>query len=105
MAGELSTDLLGGNGGTLLPDNRASRSRHSAVVVDDEKVINNDGLRYKDEFVRHKLLDCIGDLALLGGRLLGRITVYKGGHSLHAQFVKKIFEIIENHEEDGNVLV
>tara|TARA_Y100000991_G_C21966415_1_gene347081 strand:+ start:717 stop:1631 length:915 start_codon:yes stop_codon:yes gene_type:complete len=75
-------------------------SLDNAVVVDDEKVINNDGLRYSDEFVRHKVLDCIGDLALLGGQLLGRITVHKGGHSLHAQFVKKISEVLTKTKSD-----
>ena len=67
-------------------------SLDNAVVVNHEKVMNNDGLRYDDEFVRHKLLDCIGDLALLGGRLTGRLTLHKAGHGLHAQFTKKILE-------------
>ncbi|NRA44346.1 MAG: UDP-3-O-[3-hydroxymyristoyl] N-acetylglucosamine deacetylase [Oligoflexales bacterium] len=67
-------------------------SLDNAVVVNHEKVMNNDGLRYDDEFVRHKLLDCIGDLALLGGRLTGRLTLHKAGHGLHAQFTKKVLE-------------
>jgi len=67
-------------------------SLDNAVVVDKEKVLNNDGLRFPNEFVRHKLLDCIGDLALLGGCLLGTLEVYKGGHSLHIRFVQKLYE-------------
>jgi UDP-3-O-[3-hydroxymyristoyl] N-acetylglucosamine deacetylase len=61
-------------------------SLDNAIVVNDEAVVNADGLRYEDEFVRHKLLDCIGDLALLGGRLVGKITTSKSGHALHAKF-------------------
>lgn len=67
-------------------------SLDNAVVVDDLKVVNNDGLRFSDEFVRHKLLDCIGDLALLGGRLSGRIHVHKAGHTLHNLFTKKVLD-------------
>jgi UDP-3-O-[3-hydroxymyristoyl] N-acetylglucosamine deacetylase len=61
-------------------------SLDNAIVVNDDVVINADGLRYPDEFVRHKLLDCIGDLALLGGRLVGKVTTNKSGHALHARF-------------------
>ncbi|MDB2447294.1 UDP-3-O-acyl-N-acetylglucosamine deacetylase [bacterium] len=63
-------------------------SLDNAVVVDDNKVMNGEGLRYTDEFVRHKLLDCIGDLALMGGRFQGKITLVRPGHSLHAEFTK-----------------
>lgn len=65
-------------------------SLDNAVVVGREKVINNDGLRFDDEFVRHKLLDCIGDLALLGGRLCGRVVAHKAGHALHTELARKI---------------
>jgi len=65
-------------------------SLDNAVVVDGEKVLNVEGLRFEDEFVRHKLLDCIGDLALLGGILQGKITLCKSGHALHGEFTKKI---------------
>lgn len=61
-------------------------SLDNAVVVNDDVVVNADGLRFDDEFVRHKLLDCIGDLGLLGGRLVGRVTTHKSGHGLHAKF-------------------
>lgn len=76
-------------------------SLDNAVVVDKERVLNNDGLRFANEFVRHKLLDCIGDLALLGGRLLGTLEVYKGGHSLHISFVKKLYEHLAALGEEG----
>lgn len=65
-------------------------SLDNAVVVDDEKVLNGEGLRFEDEFVRHKLLDCIGDLALLGGVLQGKITLRKSGHALHGEFTKNL---------------
>ena len=65
-------------------------SLDNAVVVDDHKVLNGEGLRFEDEFVRHKLLDCIGDLALLGGVLKGKITLRKSGHALHGEFTKNI---------------
>ncbi len=73
-------------------------SLDNAVVVNEEKVLNNDGLRYKDEFVRHKFLDLLGDLALLNGRLVGKITTYKSGHSLHAAFTKKVYQYMAGAE-------
>jgi UDP-3-O-[3-hydroxymyristoyl] N-acetylglucosamine deacetylase len=63
----------------------------NAVVLDEEKVISGP-LRFSDEFVRHKILDLIGDLSLLGHPILGRIEVHKGGHALHhrlVQFLRK----------------
>ena len=65
-------------------------SLENAVVVTDTSVVNSDGLRYADEAVRHKILDCIGDLALLGAPLIGRITLVKNGHGLHARFMKEL---------------
>jgi UDP-3-O-[3-hydroxymyristoyl] N-acetylglucosamine deacetylase len=64
----------------------------NAIVIDQNGVVNEEGLRYDDEFVRHKLLDCIGDLALLGAPLVGRITVNKPGHDLHALFMKALLK-------------
>lgn len=64
----------------------------NAVVIDDGAVVNEEGLRYNDEFVRHKLLDCIGDLALLGAPLVGKLIVNKPGHELHAKFMKALLE-------------
>jgi UDP-3-O-[3-hydroxymyristoyl] N-acetylglucosamine deacetylase len=62
-------------------------SLDNAVVVGTSGVVNSEGLRWPDEFVRHKTLDLLGDLALFGGPLRGRITAYKAGHRLHAKFV------------------
>lgn len=67
-------------------------SLENAVVVSDDEVLNPEGLRYDDEFVRHKLLDCIGDLALLGAPIIGKITASKSGHGLHAGFMKALWQ-------------
>jgi UDP-3-O-[3-hydroxymyristoyl] N-acetylglucosamine deacetylase len=67
-------------------------SLENAVVIDNEKVINEEGLRYPDEFVRHKLLDCMGDFSLLGMPILGHIKVHKSGHAFNHAFLKKFFE-------------
>ncbi|MGR9072228.1 MAG: UDP-3-O-acyl-N-acetylglucosamine deacetylase [Gammaproteobacteria bacterium] len=58
-------------------------SLENAIVVDDNEVLNEDGLRRKDEFVKHKILDAIGDLYLLGHSLIGEFTGYKSGHGLN----------------------
>jgi UDP-3-O-[3-hydroxymyristoyl] N-acetylglucosamine deacetylase len=55
----------------------------NAIVLDDFRVLNEDGLRYEDEFVKHKILDAIGDLYLLGHSLIGEFTGYKSGHALN----------------------
>lgn len=60
----------------------------NAVVVDEDGPIGK--LRFEDEFVRHKVLDLVGDLALLGMPLLGEVVVHKGGHSLHARLVQEL---------------
>jgi UDP-3-O-[3-hydroxymyristoyl] N-acetylglucosamine deacetylase len=65
-------------------------SLDNAVVVDDFNILNPEGLRYPDEFVRHKILDAIGDLALLGMPVLGRLTAVKSGHWLNHQLVSKV---------------
>jgi UDP-3-O-[3-hydroxymyristoyl] N-acetylglucosamine deacetylase len=64
-------------------------SLDNVVVIDDNGVMNKDGLRYKDEFVRHKILDCLGDFSLLGMPLLGHIKTNKSGHALNHAFLKK----------------
>lgn len=58
-------------------------SLKNAIVLDDKKIINDDGLRLKDEFVKHKILDSIGDLFLLGHRIIGKFTGHKSGHELN----------------------
>jgi UDP-3-O-[3-hydroxymyristoyl] N-acetylglucosamine deacetylase len=62
----------------------------NTVVLDEHRVVNASGLRFPDEFVRHKALDLIGDLALLGMPLLARVEVERGGHALHQQLVERI---------------
>ena len=65
-------------------------SLDNAVVVDDYRVLNADGLRYDDEFVKHKALDAIGDLYLLGASPLGRFSGYKSGHELNNLLLRKV---------------
>ncbi|HIG07868.1 MAG: UDP-3-O-acyl-N-acetylglucosamine deacetylase [Methylococcales bacterium] len=67
-------------------------SLDNAIVVDDLKVLNEDGLRYADEFVKHKMLDAIGDLYLLGHSLLGEFNGYKSGHSLNNQLLRALLK-------------
>ncbi len=63
-----------------------------AVVLDDEKVINPEGLRFEDEFVRHKVLDLVGDTSLLGYPISAHIIAEKAGHSSHVKFIKALLE-------------
>lgn len=65
-------------------------SLDNAVVVDEYRVLNEDGLRYDDEFVRHKVLDAVGDLYLLGHPLLGAFKGYRSGHALNNQLLRKL---------------
>lgn len=65
-------------------------SLDNAIVIDDFRILNEDGLRYKDEFVRHKILDFIGDLAILGCPVIGHFVVKKSGHALNHQLLKKL---------------
>ena len=65
-------------------------SVHNAIVLDEEKVINAEGLRWPNEFARHKALDALGDLTLLGAPLLGHVESYKAGHELMVQLVSSI---------------
>ncbi len=65
-------------------------SLDNALVLDDFRVLNEDGLRYADEFVRHKMLDAIGDLYLLGAMVLGTFTGYKSGHALNVRLVQQL---------------
>ncbi len=65
-------------------------SLQNAIVLDEEKVINKEGLRSADEFVKHKILDAIGDLYLLGMPIIGHFTAYKSGHKLNTQLLKTL---------------
>ena len=66
-------------------------SLDNAVVIAKSDILNEGGLRYQDEFVRHKLLDCIGDFSLLGIPILGHIVTRKSGHAFNHAFLKKFF--------------
>ena len=63
-------------------------SMDNVVALDDYRVLNADGLRYEDEFVRHKILDAIGDLYLMGHSLIGAYTAHKSGHDLNNKLVR-----------------
>ena len=66
-------------------------SLDNAIVLGETGVLNN-VLRFEDEFVRHKILDVIGDLALIGHPIIGHVVAHRGGHALHASFSRKILE-------------
>ncbi len=67
-------------------------SLDTAIVVDQDKILNPGGLRYKDEFVRHKLLDCIGDFSLLGLPLMAHIVTKRSGHAFNHAFLERFFQ-------------
>jgi UDP-3-O-[3-hydroxymyristoyl] N-acetylglucosamine deacetylase len=71
----------------------------NAIVLDDFRVLNEDGLRYEDEFVRHKILDAIGDLYLIGSGLLGEFSGYKSGHDLNNKLVRELLLQPDSWEE------
>ena len=82
-------------------------SLENAIVVKDNKILNEDGLRYRDEFVNHKILDCLGDLMLSGHRIFGHIKTSQGGHQLTNTLLRKFlldksnweFESLDQKEE------
>ena len=67
-------------------------SLDNAIVLDEYRVLNNDGLRYDDEFVKHKVLDAIGDLYLLGHPVIGSFTAHKSGHALNNTLLRRMLE-------------
>lgn len=69
----------------------------NAVVVKDKKILNDEGLRNKKEFVNHKILDCLGDIYLSGYKIVGNIKCSQGGHKLTNQVLRKVFENKENY--------
>ena len=77
-----------GLGGTL----------ENAIVLDDYRILNEDGLRYEDEFVKHKILDAIGDLYLIGGPVLGEFTGFKSGHGLNNKLLRAVLADAEAYE-------
>ncbi|EAL8904011.1 UDP-3-O-acyl-N-acetylglucosamine deacetylase [Campylobacter upsaliensis] len=73
-------------------------SLENTIVVDDNRILNPEGLRFKDEFVRHKILDAIGDLTLLGYRIYGDYTSYAGSHHLNHLLTKELLKDKESYE-------
>ncbi len=73
-------------------------SLDNAIVLDDYKVMNNEGLRFNNEFVRHKILDTIGDISLLGHEIAGKITTFKSGHNIHNLLCRKLLETPSAYE-------
>lgn len=67
-------------------------SMDNAIVLDDKEILNPQGLRFDDEFVRHKVLDALGDLVTLGMPLMGHVVLFKAGHDLMNKLVRKILE-------------
>ena len=74
-------------------------SLDNAIGVDEFRVLNEDGLRYEDEFVKHKILDAIGDLYLLGHSLIGAYSGYRSGHALNNRLLKALIADPEAWEE------
>ena len=80
-------------------------SLDNAIVMDDYRVLNSDGLRYDDEFVKHKILDAMGDLYILGRPLLASYSAYRGGHALNNQLLRALlaredaYEIVSFEDE------
>ena len=74
-------------------------SMDNAIVLDDYRVLNEDGLRYEAEFVKHKILDAIGDLYLLGHSLVGAFYGYKSGHQLNNQLLRTLLADASAWEE------
>ena len=84
-------------------------SVNNAIVVDEYRVVNEDGLRYEDEFVKHKILDAVGDLYLLGHSLIGEFVGYKSGHGLNNKLLRALelqtdaWEFVEYAEENAPI--
>lgn len=78
----------------------------NAIVVDEYRILNEDGLRYEDEFVKHKVLDAIGDLYLLGNSLIGEFKAHKSGHALNNTLLRALiaepdaWEVVEFEDKD-----
>lgn len=81
-------------------------SLENAIVIGEDRILNPEGLRYPDEFVRHKILDAIGDFTLAGYPILGHIKTYKSGHDMHHKAVEKVlaspdcWKLVEFSDED-----
>lgn len=73
-------------------------SMDNAIVLDESQILNPEGLRFPDEFVRHKMLDAVGDLYLAGHQLLGVFSAFKSGHALNNLLLKTVFAQADNYE-------
>ena len=79
----------------------------NAIVIDDTDVLNPEGLRYPDEFVRHKILDAIGDLYIVGHPIIGAFEGYKSGHAINNALLRKVladetaFEWVEFSDDEA----
>ena len=83
---------IGGDAGSFAPQLEAlGGSMRNAVLVDNNRVVNEDGLRFEDEFARHKILDCIGDLALAEAPIFGHLLAHKPGHRLNHALLREMF--------------
>ncbi|MCK5648579.1 MAG: UDP-3-O-acyl-N-acetylglucosamine deacetylase [Gammaproteobacteria bacterium] len=85
-------------------------SLNNAIVMDEYRILNEDGLRYEDEFVKHKILDAIGDLYLLGSSLIGAFSGHKAGHALNNKILRELLadesaweEVIFNDEKSAPI--
>jgi UDP-3-O-[3-hydroxymyristoyl] N-acetylglucosamine deacetylase len=74
-------------------------SMDNAIVLDDYRILNEDGLRYANEFVIHKVLDAIGDVYLLGRGLIGELRAYKSGHELNNKLMRAMLDDESCYEE------
>ena len=74
-------------------------SVNNAIVIDDYKVVNEEGVRFQDEFVKHKILDAIGDLYLLGHGLMGSFSAFKSGHHLNNLLLRELINNVDAWEE------
>jgi len=100
-----SRELAGARTFGFLKDVEAMQARglakggslENAVVLDDRNVMNPEGLRWPDEFVRHKALDALGDLVTLSMPLMGHVVLYKAGHDMMNKLVRKIFESTDSY--------
>ena len=77
---------------------RGGSLENAVVVSSKDGVLNREGLRAQDEFVRHKMLDCVGDLALVGMPIIGHVIAHKAGHDLHTALAKQILQNLSQHE-------
>ncbi len=76
-------------------------SLHNAVVLGEEEIMNDGGLRYADEFVRHKALDCVGDYLLAGAQIRGAVSTVRPGHGINNKLLRALFADPANYRITG----